>query len=136
MRTGLVSLIMIGGGLWLFFHETQCRRRHHRRARTAVVNVIVMVEVAYLFSCRSLNHSLFSIGFFTNRLAILGATCMVAAQMLFTYTPVMNRLFQSTPLSLDAWTRILAITFLSFIAVELEKWIRFGGNRGKNRPPE
>jgi Ca2+-transporting ATPase len=136
MRTGLVSLFMIGGGLWLFFHQLNVAGDTTNEARTAVVNVIVMVEVAYLFSCRSLNHSLFSIGFFTNRLAILGATCMVAAQMLFTYAPVMNRLFQSTPLSLDAWTRILAITFLSFIAVELEKWIRFGGNRGKNRPPE
>ncbi len=136
MRTGLVSLFMIGGGLWLFFHQLNVAGDTTHEARTAVVNVIVMVEVAYLFSCRSLNHSLFSIGFFTNRLAIFGATCMVAAQMLFTYAPVMNRLFQSTPLSLDAWTRILAITFLSFIAVELEKWIRFGGNRGKNRPPE
>jgi cation-transporting P-type ATPase F len=136
LRTGLISLFMIGGGFWLFFHELNVAGETLDEARTAVVNVIVMVEVAYLFSCRSLNHSLFSIGLFTNRLAILGATCMIAAQMLFTYAPVMNRLFQTTPLTFHSWLRILAIAALSFVAVELEKWIRYGGNRGHNRPPE
>jgi hypothetical protein len=46
-------------------------------ARTAVINVIVLVEIAYLFSCRSLNHSLFTIGLFTNWWAIVGALTML-----------------------------------------------------------
>lgn len=136
MRTGLVSLIIIGGSFWLFHHELSRHGETTAEARTAVVNTIVMVETAYLFSCRSLNRSLFSIGLFTNRLAILGALGMITAQLAFTYAPVMNRLFHSTPLEASAWARIAAVAVLSFFAVELEKWIRFGGGRGGDRPPE
>jgi cation-transporting ATPase F len=136
MRTGLISLIMILGAFWLFMDEMQTPGQTEAAARTAVINVIVMVEIAYLFSCRSLNHSLFSIGLWTNRLAILGALGMIAAQMLFTYTPVMNKLFHTLPLGAGSWVKILIVTLLSFVAVEFEKWIRFGGGRGKDTLPE
>ncbi len=136
MRTGLVTLIMLGGAYWLFYHEMRVVGETLDEARTAVINVIVLVETAYLFSCRSLNHSVFRIGILTNPYAILGVGAMIAAQMLFTYTPAMNRLFQSTPLSLDAWGRILLVALLAFIAVEFEKWVRFGGKRGEGRELE
>jgi Ca2+-transporting ATPase len=132
MRTGLISVIMILGGYWLYFYETSIAGESIATARTAVVNVIVMVEVAYLMSCRSLNHSLLHVGVFSNPWALVGAASMIVAQLLFTYAPFMNHLFHSAPLDGGAWLRIMAVTLLSFIAVELEKWIRFGRNRGKN----
>jgi len=132
MRTGLITSIMLAGSYWLFFHELRVVGETLNEARTAVINVIVLVETAYLFSCRSLNHSVFRIGLLTNPHAILGAGGMIGAQMLLTYAPPMNRLFQTTPLSLEAWGRILLVALLSFLAVEFEKWVRFGGKRGEN----
>lgn len=133
MRTGLVSLIIIGGGL-LLFHYLMIRSGDTvDEARTAVINTVVFVKVAYLFSCRSLHRTVFSIGFFSNRLVIAGTLATVAVQWLFTYTPVMNRLFQTTPLDAETWAAILAISLFAFIAVEFEKWIRFGGDRGANK---
>ncbi len=129
MRTGLVSLIMIAGAFWIFFREMKVTGGDLDMARTAVVNVVVIVETTYLFCCRSLNHSLFAIGIWTNRLALLGAACMIGTQMLFTYTPFMNQAFHSAPLGLDAWIRIGAVGLIAFLAVELEKWIRFGRGR-------
>ena len=38
----------------------------------------------------------------------------------------MNRLFHSAPISLEAWFRIMAIGIAVYIAVGLEKWLRFG----------
>jgi cation-transporting ATPase F len=105
-------------------------------ARTAVINVIVLVEIAYLFSCRSLNHSIFAIGLFTNRWAIGGALTMLSAQLLFTYAPVMNRLFHTAPISAESWLRIGLVAVAGFAAVELERWIRFGGHRGEHAIPE
>jgi Ca2+-transporting ATPase len=136
MRTGLIALIMLAGSFWLYFHELNVAGETEQEARTAVVNVIVMVETGYLFSCRSLNHSLFAIGLFTNRLALVGALGMIAAQMLFTYAPIMNRLFHTMPLGLESWLRICAVAAVAFAVVEFEKWIRFGGTRGRNKPPE
>jgi Ca2+-transporting ATPase len=129
MRTGLISLIIVAGGLWLFDNRIKLSGNTAPEARTAVVNTIVLVETAYLFSCRSLGRSLFSIGLFTNRLALLGAGTMILLQGLFTYAPVMNRLFHTTPLEAEAWMRILGVALFSFVAVEAEKWIRFGRHR-------
>ena len=136
MRTGLITSIMIGGAYWMFFHEFRVVGETLAEARTAVVNVIVMVEVAYLFSCRSLHRSVFRIGFWTNPYVIMGAAAMIVAQMFFTYAPAMNHLFHSTPLSLERWGRILGVALSSFLAVELEKWIRFGGSRRGRALPE
>ena len=133
MRTGLVSLIMISGGYWLYFFETSVGGESIAAARTAVVNVIVMVETAYLMSCRSLNHSVFHVGWFSNPLALAGAAAMIVAQLLFTYAPFMQRLFHTAPIGLDAWLRIGGVALASFLVIEFEKWVRFAC-RGRTAP--
>lgn len=136
MRTGLVSLIIIGGAFWIFHREYTAEGDTVSEARTAVVNTIVMVELAYLFGCRSLKHSVFRLGLLTNPLALAGAAAMLGLQMLFTYLPLMNTLFHTSPLDGAAWARIGGVALLAFVAVEFEKWVRFGGHRGDHVAPE
>ena len=102
MRTGLISLIMVLGGYWLYFYQTSIGGESIAAARTAVVNVIVMVETAYLMSCRSLSHSVFYVGIFSNPLALVGAAAMIGAQLLFTYAPFMQHLFHTAPIDAGA----------------------------------
>jgi cation-transporting P-type ATPase F len=90
-------------------------------ARTVAVNVFVMVELFYLFNCRSLSKSVFSTGFFSNRWLFVGVFSMIALQLLFTYLPLMNRTFHSSPVSLVSWLRIIAASVLVLFVVELEK---------------
>jgi cation-transporting ATPase F len=49
---------------------------------------------------------------------------MVLLQLLFTYAPFMNSLFLTTPTSLIDWARVLGVSLLGYLIVELEKWIR------------
>ena len=95
----------------------------------------MLVQIVYLFNCRSLRHSAFAIGLFTNRWTLLGAFAMLSAQILFTHAPVMNHLVHSTPLTAVSWLRIVGVTAMAFAAVEFEKWIRFGGNRSQHSVP-
>ncbi len=136
MRTGLVSLMMLAGGLGLFLWELRVEQAGLAAARTVAVNTIVLVQLIYLFNCRSLNHSLFAIGLFTNRWTIAGSLAMLGAQLLFTYLPLMNKLFHTAPIHAESWLRIAAVAAVAFVAVELEKWIRFGGRRGEHAIPE
>jgi len=46
---------------------------------------------------------------------------MIGAQLLFTYAPVMNRLFHTAPITVSAWGLIVATGFCSFLLVELTK---------------
>ena len=136
MRTGLVTLIILMGGLALFLWELRVENAGLAVARTVVVNLFVLVEVLYLFNCRSLNRSFFSIGFFSNRLVLLGALAMLAAQAFFTYAPVMKKPFHTAPIGGESILRIVAVAAVAFAAVEFEKWIRFGGQRGDHAIPE
>ena len=135
MRTGLVSLIMLCAGLGLFLWELRVEQSGLAAARTVAVNSIVLIQMIYLFNCRSLNHSIFTIGWFTNRWAIVGSLAMLGAQLLFTHASVMNKLFHSAPIDAKAWLRIAIVVGAAFAAVELEKWIRFGGRRGEHAIP-
>ena len=136
MRTGLVTLVMLAGAYWTFTYEMLRAGGTLVEARTAVINVIVLVETVYLFNCRVLNRPCFTAGFLANRWAFAGAAAMVVAQLLFTYTPVMNRLFHTAPIGADAWLRILGVAAAVFIIVEVEKWLRYGRGRGDHALPE
>ena len=124
MRTGLLSLIILAGCFGLFVWEQEARGRTVAEARTIVVNVIVMVEIFYLLNCRSLIRSVWAIGFFSNPWVVPCIAAMIAAQMVFTYAPVMNRLFHSAPLDGPAWLHITGVGLVAYLAVELEKWLR------------
>jgi cation-transporting P-type ATPase F len=128
MRTGLVSLLMLAGAFGLFLWESRTEGSSLAEARTVVVNVIV--EAFYLLNCRSLTHSVQSLGLFSNPWAIGGIVAMIAAQLFFTYAPVMNRLFHSAPISGEAWLRIVGVGLVVFLVVGLEKWLRFGSHTG------
>ncbi len=136
MRTVLVSCAMLAGAYWLFLWELGVEGASLAAARTAVVNVIVVVETAYLFNCRSLEQSPFAIGMFANGWAVAGATAMVLAQIAFTYLPVMNTLFHSAPIAAESWLRIASVGVALFALVEFEKWLRFGRGPSRSGPPE
>ena len=124
VRTGLVSVVMLAGSLWLFFFELHSEGHPVAMARTAVINVVVIVEIGYLLNCRSLHRSVLSIGLFKNRPAIGGAVAMVGVQLFFTYSPLMNAAFHTAAIDAGAWMRIAAVALLSFFIVEIEKWFR------------
>jgi TRAP-type uncharacterized transport system fused permease subunit len=58
---------------------------------------------------------------------------MIVIQLLFTYLPAANRIFQSASISALDWTFILALTVLMYLLVEVEKTIRRCG-RLKKQP--
>ena len=129
MRTGLVTLIIMAGAFGAFLWEQQVRGKNVVEARTTVINVIVMVECFYLLNCRSLLHSMFAVGLWTNRWVFAGIAAMLGAQLLFTHAPLMNRLFHTAPLDAASWLYITGVGLASYCVVEFEKWVRRRGGR-------
>ncbi|MBX7432159.1 cation-transporting P-type ATPase [Mycobacterium sp. Y57] len=122
-RILLVSGLLVAGSWWLFEWEL-ANGASLAEARTAALNVFVVVEAFYLFSCRSLTRSAWRIGLFTNRWLILGVAVQAVAQVAITYLPAMNTIFQTAPLGADVWLRIFAIAVLASLVVASEKWVR------------
>lgn len=136
MRTGLVSLIALIGAFGLFLWARRIEDLPLPVAQSISVNTIVMVEACYLLSCRSLSRSMFRIGLFSNCWVPVGIALMAAAQVLFTFTPQMNRLFHSAPIPRLAWIGIAAIGLATYIIVGFEKWVRFRPRPTQQPPPQ
>jgi len=124
MRIGLVGLLLLTGSFGLFNWELH-QGNSVAMARTCAVNVFVCGELFYLFNCRSLRHSMFSLGIFSNHWLLGGVASMILLQLLFTYLPAMNRAFGSAPIGLQEWGVILAASFITYSVVGFEKWVRF-----------
>jgi Ca2+-transporting ATPase len=125
-----VSAIIVAG-VYASYYLAIRRGVSQEIAQTVAVNVIVFAELFYLYSSRSLKHSQFTIGFFSNKILVGGTLIMVALQILFTYTPLMNRVFNTAPISEISWIAILAISSLLYGLVELEKTIRNADEKRK-----
>jgi Ca2+-transporting ATPase len=123
VRILLVGALLLTGAFALFQWEL-VRGAGVKQARTVAVNVFVIMELFYLFNCRSLTKSIFQLGFFTNMWVFGGVAAMLLVQIAYTYLPVMNRLFQSAPIDLGAWVRIVIVGLLVYLIVEAEKWVQ------------
>ncbi len=119
-RIVIVSLLMLGGAFGLFEFAVLSGRSLDE-ARTIAANVFVMMEVAYLFNCRSLVRRPLRSGWFSNHWVWYGVVTMIALQLAFTYLPVLNRIFQTAPIGLQDWLSILALAVLAWGIVEMDK---------------
>lgn len=120
IRTVLVSLA-VGVAAFGCFWWAKATGKSIEASRTIAVNTIVVVEVGYLFACRSLTFTSFQIGFFTNKSVWLGAFGMFVLQLGWTYIPLMNRLFHTAPIELWWWAVMAGIGFSVFLLAELKK---------------
>ncbi|QGQ22018.1 cation-transporting P-type ATPase [Gimesia benthica] len=123
LRICIVGFIMLVGAFGSF-EWALGQGLSDAAARTVAVNVFVMVEIFYLFNCRSLTKSMLALGLFTNRWIVVGVATMMALQLAFTYLPLMNYLFHTAPIGWDAWWRILLTGVGAYVIVGFEKWLR------------
>ena len=106
-RITLVGALLPVGAFGLFEWAEQ-RGLGDAVARTVAVNVFVFVELMYLFNCRSLTRSMFTLHPLSNRWVLGGVGLMIALQLSYTYLPFMNTASKSAPLEAWLWLRRLA----------------------------
>ncbi|MBN2865354.1 MAG: cation-transporting P-type ATPase [Thiotrichales bacterium] len=123
IRIVTVSTLLLAGAYGLFTWAIQAGQSIET-ARTLAVNIFVFGEMFYLFNCRSLQFSMFKIGFFSNPWLLAGVTTMAAIQVFFTHSPTMNTLFGSAPLTLSQWGMVLLGGLIIYTVVDIEKRIR------------
>jgi Ca2+-transporting ATPase len=147
-RLVMVSLVMLVAAFglfkWTVLHgqpEVEAgalsQEALEAKARTLAVNVFVMVEMFYLFNCRSLTRPWWTLGLFSNRVLWAGVGLMVALQLLFTYAPFMNAAFHSVPIGWAKWGWCVLAGVTCSLLVGAEKWLRaaFATRRGRNLSP-
>ena len=120
-RIVLVSVLLLGGSFGLFLRALD-QGLSLPEARTVAVNVFVMVEIFYLFNCRSLSLSFWHLGLFSNLWVWGGVGAMLVLQGLFTYWPPLSSVFQAAPIGLAQWGEIIVFAWLCSLLIGLEKY--------------
>jgi cation-transporting ATPase F len=122
-RIVLVGLLLLLGSFGLF-EWALYQGASEAEARTIAVNVFAVGQSFYLLNCRSLRFSMFRLGLFGNPWIWGGIAGMSVAQLLFTYVPLMNRLFHTAPIGLMDWAHIVAVGLVIYLVIGAEKTFR------------
>ena len=95
-------------------------------ARTVAVNTLVLFEVFYLLNCRLIiGSSASGKGLLGSRAVPVAIALVLGLQLLYTYAPPLQFLFESAALGWTEWPWMFAAGVLAFGLVEIEKaWQR------------
>ena len=132
-RTALVSTLFCAAVFAVFFWALK-RGEELEHAQTFAVNTMVGLEIAYLFSVRLRRSAPFDFrAIRLTRALLIGIGAVVVLQILFTYMPPLETLYDTRPIDWpDMGVAALAAIGL-IVILELEKAIRvglFGAGRG------
>jgi len=115
----LMGTISLGIGWWYWQQGAGIEL-----VRTLIFTTIVLAQMFFVLSLRSSRHSVFQIGFFSNR-ALIGAVALtILLQFVVVYVPFMQAVFDTTALPLRELLLSFVLASLLFWVVEIEKWIR------------
>src|SRR4029077_1917125 len=122
---GILRVIFVGRALlaftlWAFFWM-KSQNASDALARTVAVNAITIGQVFYLLNSRYLLDSSLSLkAHLGNKYLPLGIGAVVILQLLFTYAPPLQRLFDNEAVPLRVWPWLFVGGLVFFLVVELE----------------
>jgi magnesium-transporting ATPase (P-type) len=122
-RVVFVGLALLAVTLWAFFWM-KSQGASDQLARTIAVNMITIGQVFYLLNSRYLlDSSLSFTAHLGNKYLPLGIGAVVVLQLLFTYAPPLQRLFDNEAIPLWVWPWLIVAGLVFFLVVEAEKLI-------------
>jgi magnesium-transporting ATPase (P-type) len=97
-------------------------------ARTLAVNALVMGQVFYLLNTRAFSAPAYTLSGLTgNKVVPIAIVTIIGLQLLLTYAPFMNTLFDTVALGFQDWVLCILVGFGVFVLVEGEKMLQRRG---------
>ncbi len=132
MRLGMIiqtvaitSVVLIA--YWLGLREGEARHGVGSNeaitlARTMAFITLATSELFRAYTARSEYYSLFTIGVFSNKYMQGAVALSVVLLLAVVYVPFLTPIFNTTPINLLDWAKVLPLILLPSIAAELTKW--------------
>ena len=120
----LVVSLLIGGATLAVFYGAVARGEGVDMARTEAVLMLALGQLVFLFNCRILERSSFTLDVLRgNPVVWWSAAALMVLQAVYSYVPFMNGLFDSRPMPYEAWLIPLAYALALFLLIEGVKGI-------------
>jgi magnesium-transporting ATPase (P-type) len=92
--------------------------------RTVAVNTLAFAQIGYLFNCRNLRRNLSVTELVSgNRYIYVGIMVVVVLQVIFTYAPPLQFVFDTRPIDGISWAKMIFVCVAVFVLVECEKYV-------------
>ena len=122
-RVVFVGALLLVLTLWAFFWM-KSHGGSDPLARTVAVNTLVIGQVFYLLNSRfKVNSSLSPFAHLGNRYLPMGIGAVVVLQLLYTYAPPLQTVFETEAIPLGVWPWLILGGLIFFLVVEIEKAI-------------
>ena len=115
IASGVLSLIVF----WYVYDVTG----EFQRASTITFSILAIDSLVYVFSVRSLRHSILQKDIFSNRYLILAVVIAFIVQLLAIYHPFLQNVLQTVSLDLADWSIIAFVCALELVLIEGIKYI-------------
>jgi Ca2+-transporting ATPase len=112
----LLGAVALGFGAWAYHLDLP-------EWQTMLFTTLAFLQIGQALATRSMRESLFRQGLGSNRLLLAMALLVAGLQALLVSTPLLERFFGITPLTLGEFALSAGLGSLAFIAIELEKWL-------------
>jgi sodium/potassium-transporting ATPase subunit alpha len=114
--------IMYSGG-WSWSQPLAHTSTLYLQATTACLAGIIATQIANVLACRSATISIFTLGFFSNRLVLAGIATEVLLAAFIIYTPLGNSLFASSPVGINVWLLLIPFAAMLLAIDETRKYV-------------
>lgn len=113
----LIGLATVGTQAWAIHHGVE-------HWQTIVFTVLCFSQLFHVVAIRSSERSLFTIGMLSNKPMLVALVVTILLQLMIIYVPFFNEVFKTQPLTVTELLAVVAISSVTFWAVELEKLFR------------
>lgn len=114
---------VLRGAGWQYGEPLAVDAPLYLQATTATLTAIILMQVANVFLCRSERESIFSPGFFGNRLVWAGIAVELVLALAINYTEWGNRLYATAPSDGTLWLFVLPFALGMVVLEEGRKWL-------------
>jgi Ca2+-transporting ATPase len=118
---GVVAVADAIAILSVFYFGMQRYPGHLEAAQTMAFVTLCTSELLRAFTARSEHHSVFALGFFSNRWMVWATGASFLLVLCVTYAPFLQPFFDTVPLSLGDWLFMAPFFFAAPITMELVK---------------
>ena len=96
------------------------------QAQTIAFTTLIMVQLVYLFTARSIRESAFTFSPFSNKWVLVGVATTIGLQLIIVYSQPLFGIspFRTAPFPAEWWIPIILVSLLGFLAIEIEKLVR------------
>lgn len=92
------------------------------RASTIAFSILAIDSLIYVFSVRSLRHSILKENIFSNKYLIMAVVVAFVFQLLAIYHPFLQSVLKTVPLDFADWTIIAFICAVELVVIEIVKY--------------